>query len=151
MTSGRMSDDRGQVGGIEILPFGFLVFVSGMLMIANAWGVVDAKLAVTSAAREAVRTFVESPDADSAVVAAHQGAQDTLTAYGRDGERATIGSPVLAGEFGRCVRVTVTVSYEVPVLVVPFIGGFGNLEPVSSTFTELVDPYRNGLEGTAEC
>lgn len=151
MTSGRLSGDRGQVGGIEILPFGFLVFVSGMLMIANAWGVIDAKLAVTSAAREAVRAFVESPDADSAVVAAHKGAQDTLTAYGRDGERATIGSPVLAGEFGRCVRVTVTVSYDVPVLVVPFIGGFGNLEPVSSTFTELVDPYRNGLEGTARC
>ena len=151
MTIGRLSGDRGQVGGIEILPFGFLVFVSGMLMIANAWGVIDAKLAVTSAAREAVRAFVESPDAGSAVIAARQGAQNTLTAYGRDGERATIGSPVLAGEFGRCVRVTVTVSYDVPVLVVPFIGGFGNLEPVSSTFTELIDPYRNGLEGTAGC
>ena len=151
MTPRRLCGDRGQVGGIEILPFGFLVFVSGMLMIANAWGVIDAKLAVTSAAREAVRAFVESPDADTAVVAARQSANDTLTAYGRDGDRATIGSPVLADEFGRCVRVTVTVSYEVPVLVVPFIGGFGHLEPVSSTFTELIDPYRNGLAGTAAC
>ena len=151
MTPRRLCGDRGQVGGIEILPFGFLVFVSGMLMIANAWGVIDAKLAVTSAARESVRAFVESPDADTAVAAARQSATDTLTAYGRDGDRATIGSPVLADEFGRCVRVTVTVSYEVPVLVVPFIGGFGHLEPVSSTFTELIDPYRNGLAGTAAC
>lgn len=151
MTIGRLCGDRGQVGGIEVLPFGFLVFVSGLLMIANAWGVIDAKLAVTSAARESVRAFVESPDAGTAVVAARESAMDTLTAYGRGGDRATIGSPVLAGEFGRCVRVMVTVSYDVPVIVVPFIGGFGHLEPVSSTFTELVDPYRDGLEGAAVC
>jgi hypothetical protein len=151
MTHARCRDDRGQVGGIEILPFGFLVFVAGMLLMANAWGVVDSKLAVTTAAREAVRAFVESPDAQTATSEAGAAAAAALDAYGRDGARAQIGPPVLSGEFGRCARVTITVSYEVPVLAVPFIGGFGDLQPVSSTFTELVDPYRNGLEGPAAC
>ena len=37
---GLMADDRGQVGGIEALPFGLLVFVVGALLVANAWAVV---------------------------------------------------------------------------------------------------------------
>jgi hypothetical protein len=32
--------DSGQVGGIEALPFGLLVFVVGALLVANAWAVV---------------------------------------------------------------------------------------------------------------
>ena len=56
------NEDCGQVGGIEVLPFGLLVFIVGTLLVANAWAVVDAKLAVTSAAREAVRSYVEADD-----------------------------------------------------------------------------------------
>ncbi|MGZ4694068.1 MAG: hypothetical protein ACXWA3_10620, partial [Acidimicrobiales bacterium] len=51
-------DDRGQLAGIEVLPFGVLVFVVGALLITNAWAVVDAKIAVDAASREAVRTYV---------------------------------------------------------------------------------------------
>ncbi len=54
-------DDRGQVAGIEAVPFGILIFVVGALLIANAWAVIDVKMAVTSAAREAARTYVEAP------------------------------------------------------------------------------------------
>jgi len=151
MTGARLRGDRGQVGGIEVLPFGFLVFVAGMLMIANAWGVVDAKLAVTAAAREGVRAYVEAANASSAEAAAKATATDTLVAYGRDDSRATVHQPVLASDFGRCVRVAVTVSYDVPVVDVPFVGSFASLEPVSSTFTEVIDPYRDGLEGPAAC
>ena len=136
---------------MEVLPFGFLIFVSGTLILANAWGVIDAKLAVTSASREAVRAYVESADEPTAAAAAQRRAQEALAAYGRDGERATIEAPVVEGDFSRCARVTVTVSYDVPVIVVPFIGGFGDLEPVTSSFTELVDPFRSGLEGEATC
>ena len=32
--------DAGQVGGIEALPFGLLVFVIGALLVANCWAVV---------------------------------------------------------------------------------------------------------------
>ena len=40
MRSARCRGDAGQVGGIEALPFGLLVFVVGTLLIANAWAVV---------------------------------------------------------------------------------------------------------------
>ena len=50
---------------MEVLPFGFLMFVSVTLLLANAWAVIDAKLAVSAAAREAVRAYVESDDPDT--------------------------------------------------------------------------------------
>ena len=62
MSSRRCRGDAGQVGGIEALPFGLLVFVVGALLIANAWAVVDAKFATDAAARQAVRTFVEGDE-----------------------------------------------------------------------------------------
>ena len=37
--------EDGQVGGIEALVFGLLVLVLGTLVVANAWGVIDAKVA----------------------------------------------------------------------------------------------------------
>jgi hypothetical protein len=47
----------------------------------------------------------------------------------------------------RCATVTATVSYDVPTIVVPWIGAFGD-GPVSTSarHTEVVDPYRRGLE-----
>ena len=62
----RCRGDAGQVGGIEALPFGLLIFVVGSLLIANAWAVVDAKFATDAAARQAVRTFVEADDPQTA-------------------------------------------------------------------------------------
>ena len=37
MTPGRAHGDAGQVGGIEALPFGLLIFVVGTLLIALTW------------------------------------------------------------------------------------------------------------------
>ncbi len=144
-------DDSGQVGGIEVLPFGFLFFLSMTLLIANAWGVVDAKLAVMTAAREAVRAYVESDNATAAEAVAQTRAEEALKSYGRDVSRATIGDPVVAGGFGRCKRVTITVSYDLPVLTVPYLGGFGDLSAVTSKYSELIDPFRSGLAGGAQC
>ena len=147
----RCRGEAGQVGGIEVLPFGFLVFVSATLMFANVWGVVDAKFAVTAAARESARAFVEADSAEAAASAATRRAEETLVAYGRGGDRATIEAPSLAEPFGRCARVTIVVSYEVPVIAIPFIGGFGSIAPVEATHTEVVDPYRGGLDGPTSC
>ncbi|MDW3218018.1 MAG: hypothetical protein R8F63_05335 [Acidimicrobiales bacterium] len=147
----RLRGDDGQVGGMEVLPFGFLVFVSGTLLILNVWGIIDAKFAVTSASREATRAYVEASDAVAAEVAALERATETLTAYGRDGDRATVSTPVLDAPFGRCVRVAITVSYDVPILAIPWIGGFGRLGAVESTASEVVDPFRSGLDGPARC
>lgn len=147
----RLRGDRGQVGGIEVLPFGFLIFVSITLFLVNVWGVIDAKLAVTSASREAARAFVEAPTVGDGVAEAEFRAQEALAAYGRAGERATVEPPQFPSGFVRCGRVTVGVTYEVPALTIPFIGGFGGITTVRSASTELIDPFRDGLEGEAAC
>lgn len=149
--AGRRRGDRGQVAGIEVLPFGLLVFVSAVLVLANAWGVVDAKLAVTAAAREAVRAYVESPDQSEAAAAARGRALAVLADYGRSDPENTVDVAVSGGSFRRCARVTVTVSHPVPVVAVPFTGGFGRLDPVAAAFTELIDPFRSGVPGEARC
>ena len=141
-TEGR---DRGQMAGVEVLPFGFLMFVSVTLVIANAWGVIDAKLAVTAAAREGVRAYAEAADPASGAAAARRRAAETLDAYGRGDSRGTVGSPQLTGGFQRCSRVRLAVSYELPIIAVPFIGGLGRPHTVTSTFSEVIDPFRSGL------
>lgn len=143
--------ERGQVGGIEVLPFGFLIFVSITLFLVNVWGVVDAKLAVTSASREGARAFVEAATVDDGLAAAEFRAHEALTAYGRDGDRATVETPRFPDGFVRCARVTVTVRYDVPALTIPFIGGLGGITNVRSTSTEVIDPFRDGLTGEAVC
>lgn len=146
----RRGQDSGQIAGIEVLPFGFLLFVAVVLVVANAWAVIDAKMAVSAAAREAARTLVESDPAD-AFAAADARALEVLAAYGRDDpSRTTIEPPLIeGGTFGRCARVTVTVSYEVPAVVVPFIGGLGDGFTATASHSELIDPYRDGdFEGS---
>lgn len=147
----RARGDQGQVGGIEVLPFGFFIFVSLTLFIVNVWGVIDAKLAVTSASREAARAFVESTDPGAGFAEAQLRADETLAAYGRDGDRATVGTPELPDGFVRCGRVTIEVTYDIPALSIPFIGGFGDVTTVRSAYTELIDPFRDGLPGDAAC
>lgn len=150
MTTERARGDHGQVGGIEALPFGLLIFVLGSLLIANAWAVVDAKFATDAAAREAVRTFVESSEPARAMPDAITTAREVVEAHGRDPELATVtqvGEPVLV----RCARVTIEVTYVVPALSLPLIGGYGRSPfEVRSRRSELVDPFRSGLDGSAE-
>ena len=78
-------------------------------------------------------------------------APEALTAYGRSRDRATVWPAELPDGFVRCARVTVTVTYEVPALAIPFIGGFGNAITVQSTSTERIDPFRDGVPGLAAC
>jgi hypothetical protein len=145
------------VGGVEALPFGVLVFAVGALLTANAWAVIDAKLAVSAAAREATRHYVEA-EAGGAV-SPERSAVDAglaaLDAHGRDPAKATVGLTGLEGSggqvgFTRCARATFTATYEVPALTIPWVGGFGDGIDVTSSHTELVDPYRSGVPGSAE-
>lgn len=150
MTRRRCRGDRGQVGGIEALPFGLLVFVVGTLLLANAWAVVDAKFATDAAARQAVRTFVEATEPDAALADARAAGLDAVDAHGRDPGRATV-DPVGEAELARCARVTFEVVYEVPALSLPFIGGYGRAPfRVRSAHSELVDPFRSGVPGEAD-
>lgn len=153
MSSGRVEwrDDRGQVAGVEAIPFGILLFVVGALLVANAWAVIDAKMTVTSAAREAARSYVEATDHESGRRRADSAAHDVVAAHGRDPSRAAITGPDAPDAFTRCNPVSFTVSYPVPALTLPFIGGFGRAFDVTSTHTELVDPLRNDVPGEAVC
>lgn len=146
----RCSGDRGQVGGIEALPFGLLIFVLGSLLIANAWAVVDAKFATDAAARQAVRTFVEGTDRASALTAAEAAGRAAIEGHGRDPSRAVI-APVGTFALARCERATFEAVYEVPALSIPLIGGYGTAPfGIRSTHSEVVDPFRNSLDGQAE-
>lgn len=141
-------DERGQAGGIEALPFGLLIFVVGALLVASAWAVIDAKLAVVSAAREGARTYVEADDARSAEAAATAAAEEAMANHGRGGGvDVDIDAPA---SFTRCAGVQVQVSYEVPAVPLPWIGGLGAIT-VSSTHSERIDPFRDGIAGEARC
>lgn len=146
---GRLAGEDGQVGGLEGLVFGVLVFVFGTLLVANAWGVIDAKLAATSAAREAARTYVESPTAAAAENAARQAAEDAIVAHGRKAERTTV--DLSGARFERCARAVVEVRYIVPLVAIPLFGQAGDGLTVSARHAEVVDPYRSGLPGAAAC
>jgi hypothetical protein len=146
----RARGDAGQVGGIEAIPFGLLVFVVGSLLIANAWAVVDAKFATDAAARQAVRTFVEGTDPAAARQDAVDAGLAAIDGHGRDPARASV-QPVADAVLERCERVTFEAEYDVPALSLPFIGGFGGGPfHVRSTHSELVDPFRSGVPGSAE-
>lgn len=152
--SRRADDEAGVLGGFEVLPFGFLVFVAGTLLIANAWGVVDAKLAASAAAREAARAFVESEGPEpSALAEAGAAARGAILGHGRDpGRMAIRGDGPL--ELRRCARATFEVTYQVPTLTVPWIGAFGaGVIDTSARHSEVVDPYRDDVpfgEGRTE-
>jgi len=140
----RLADERGMVGGFEALPFGFLVFVAGSLLLANAWAVFDCHLAASAAAREAVRAFVEgSGTSDDARRAGDAAAEEALVGHGKDVDRMSIrwDGDVLE----RCQPVTATVRYEVPTIVVPWVAAFGGVLSTSAHHSERVDPYRSGL------
>jgi hypothetical protein len=141
--------EDGFVGGFEGLVFGLLLFVVGTLLIAYAWAVVDTKTATGEAARQAVRTYVEAPDATLAAAGAVQAAMAALSGYGRDPGRATVS--VVGGRFARCSRVTIAVSYPAPLFELPFVGDLGRGPSVRSEHSELVDPFRTGLAGVSTC
>ena len=142
-------DERGQAGGLEALVFGVLVFVFGTLVVANAWAVIDAKLAAGSAVREAARSYVEASSSDEAGAAAQQAAEEAMRGHGRRVDRMALERT--GGSFTRCARVTLQVRYRVPLVAVPLVGGRSGGFTVAARHSEVVDPYRSGPGGEATC
>jgi hypothetical protein len=145
----RLRGEAGFVGGFEALLFGALLFVAGTLLLSYAWGVIDTKAATEEAARQAAATYVQAGSAAQATQVANQAADVALEGYGRDPERARVA--LTSGRFGRCQRVTISVSYPAPALMLPFVGAVGSGPQVRAEHSELVDPFRSGLAGTASC
>lgn len=143
-------DEAGQFAGIEVLPFGLLVFIAGVLLVANAWAVVDAKLAVVSAAREATRAYVEAPPDSDPLDRADAAARAAVEGAGRDPARLVL-TP-LEAEFTRCAEVRFEASYPVPMLTIPLIGSYGRAFTATARHGEIVDPYRSGVpRGSRRC
>jgi hypothetical protein len=142
----RARDERGQAAGLEAVTFGLLLFVGGSLLVANAWGVVDAKLAASAAAREAARAYVEASAGPEG--AARRAAADAVAGQGRNPARLTLRTE---GLFARCARVTAEARYPVPVVVIPWVGSFGQGITVRARHSEVVDPYRSDGPGSVAC
>src|SRR5688500_15772999 len=136
----RTCGEHGQVGGIEAAVMGTLVVLFGVLLVASAWGVVDAKAAASAAAREAARAYVEAPDALAADAAADRAARAAFEGYGRDG--AAVDVERTAGSFGRCARITFEVRHDVRLARLPGGSGGGTIT-VRARHSELVDPLRS--------
>lgn len=141
--------ERGFVAGGEVLPFGVLIFVFGTLLLVNAWAVIDAKFAVSSASREAARTYAESDGSLDGEAEARAVAVETIEAYGYDGEELELSQP--AGAFVRCGTVTYSASYPVPAIRIPLIGGFGRGFTVTSSHSTRIDQLRTGLGAESQC
>ena len=131
-------DDSGQVAGLESIGFGILLFVVGSLLIANAWAVIDVKMAATSAAREAARSYIDAPEPDRRLAAATASSRDAISAYGRDPNSVTVEVADEPSAVAPCGRVNVIVQYPVPAITLPFVGGFGDGFTVSATHTEVL-------------
>jgi hypothetical protein len=146
--AGARADQRGQAGGVEALAFGALVFISGTLIVANAWAVVDAKFAAVSAAREGAQTYVETGGtAAAAEPPSRLSATAALQSLGRHG---TV-DVVLGDAYRRCGIVTVHVTTSVPIARVPFVRVAVGRLPIAATATRRIDPYRSGISGGAAC
>jgi hypothetical protein len=147
----RRFDDTGSVGGAEVLPLAVLTFVVGSLLVANLWAVVDARLAVDGAARAALRTYAEAPDASSATRLAPGAAREAVAGAGRDPTRLDLRVTHPDGRaWGGCVPVEVTARYPVPVRGLPGLGP-GRTVTVEARHRELVDPWRSGVADQGGC
>ena len=138
------------MGGLEVLPFGILIFVVGSLLVANAWAIIDAKLATNTAAREAARSYVEATSAATGADAATRAAEETIANYGRNPDRLGL-ELEQDGRFARCTRVTFVASYEIPAISLPFGIGFGGPVEVRTRHSEIIDPLRSGLPAEGSC
>ena len=137
----RLLDDRGIVGGADVLLFGIVGVVFTSLVIMNVWFAVDTSLAVSAAAREGARTFVEGPGAsgDAEVVMAR-----VMNEYGLDNPANMTNSiQIDGGDFERCALVTSTATYRINLLAVPFFGDFGS-HTITAQHSEIIDPFRSG-------
>jgi hypothetical protein len=145
------SSDAGFAGGFAGLLFGLAIFVIGTLLAAYGWSVVETKAAASAAAREAARSYIQAASATAGMDAARRSALAALAGRVSDPNKASVA--LQSGALGRCQRITISVSYPAPAVQLPLVRTIGPLGggTVRATHSELVDPYRTGISGSAQC
>ncbi len=146
--TGRLRGDRGQVAGIETVPFALLVITVGVLLVARSWAVIDAGLTASTAAREAAATYVGAPNPVDGGRAARDAAVTVVDHGGRRTDEVTVTG--LDDPWRRCQPVTARVTVRVPGLSLPWLGLRGP-QRATATHTRLIDPFRDHLPGVAPC
>jgi hypothetical protein len=134
--------DEAGFGGIEVLPIGLLVMTLVTFVVLSAWNVIDTKVAASSAATEAARTAVETFDQGEA----QNAGQDTWRGHGKTA-KLTLN---IEGGIARCGRITAVATTKVKPIRIPILTSWMSIT-VTSRHSELVDPYRSGLVGEAQC
>lgn len=142
----RIRRDQSGQAGLEAIPFGLLTFVVGLLLVVNAWAVIDAKIAVSSAVREATRAYVEAPSDGEPLDLADTAARSAIQGAGRN-PKVLVLRP-LEATFARCRTVRFEASYQLPAVRVPWLGGFGTFT-ARARHAEIVDPFRTGVPRSA--
>lgn len=142
MSVRRCRGDRGQAAGIEAVPFGVLVFVTGTLLAVNVWSAVDTRAAVDAAARDYLRAYTAADGGVAARASGRRAATASLAAR-RSAVEARITDPT--EPFGPCRVATVTVELDTPAIRAPFVGALGTTT-VRSVRRELVQPYGTAVD-----
>jgi hypothetical protein len=156
--------ESGQAGG-EVLAIGFVLLVSMILLGMNVWAVIDAKIRVAGAARYTTRTVVESGPTDLADATGTFGPlfgeHDPNNVATNAVKAALIDKPrllrevrvrvALSNNANRCSVAVVELQVRVPSFGLPHIGPLRNGFLVTSQHSEIVDPFRSGLEGSSAC
>jgi hypothetical protein len=153
--------EAGQAGG-EVLALGFVLLLSMILLAMNAWAVIDAKIRVAGAARFSVRTLVESQPGEisaSLGTSGFEGGDDNMAI--KAVKLALTDRPKLLQNIRvvvalpqgavRCARVIVSVRATVPAFGFPRVGPLRHGFEVVTSQSEIIDPFRSGLEGSGEC
>jgi hypothetical protein len=149
MTTGRLQrDERGQVAGVETVVFGVLVFVAGLLIATNGWSVLTTRNATSSIAREYLRAYTRQTNEPAARRAGRSAAATVRDTERIRPARVAIVEPA---RFGPCVDASVTVTVQVPLARLPFLGEVGSTS-VSVTRHERIDAYRarNAIDDGAD-
>lgn len=131
-------DERGQAAGVEAVPFGVLVFVTGTLLAVNVWSAVDARVAVDGAARDYLRAYTAAPDPGVARASGRSAAASSMAARRSGAANARVTDP--PEPFGPCRPATVVVELATPTIRAPFVGSLGTTT-VRAVRTELVQPH----------
>ncbi len=123
-----------------------LVLVLGLILLPMLAGIaqlprwVDAKSTADLAAAEAARQIVLADSLEQGVESAHRVAETVVSNRGLD---VGVLQPLqYEGELVRGGTVTVTVTLEVPPVVLPGFGEVGGTISLSRSATERVDDYR---------